>query len=161
MKLLEKKKIDISEEVDEIFNILMSKQIISDEIESDLNEFVDEKQIYKELSKKSKQEDTDTNEFTTDEFTDETDFTDINDLVHDDKKINTDDFDATDEEFYYYDNDLEEESYEEDEEESDTNEFSFEDYTNEESSFINKKEHRKIQSTDLVNKLSETNDIVK
>ena len=153
MKLLEKKKIDISEEVDEIFNILMSKQIISDEIESDLNEFVDEKQIYKELSKKSKQEDTDTNEFTTDEFTDETDFTDINDLVHDDKKINTDDFDATDEEFYYYDNDLEEES--------DTNEFSFEDYTNEESSFINKKEHRKIQSTDLVNKLSETNDIVK
>ena len=161
MKLLEKKKIDISEEVDEIFNILMSKQIISDEIESDLNEFVDEKQIYKELSKKSKQEDTDTNEFTTDEFTDENDFTDINDLVHDDKKINTDDFDATDEEFYYYDNDLEEESYEEDEEESDTNEFSFEDYTNEESSFINKKEHRKIQSTDLVNKLSETNDIVK
>ena len=161
MKLLEKKKIDISEEVDEIFNILMSKQIISDEIESDLNEFVDEKQIYKELSKKSKQEDTDTNEFTTDEFTDETDFTDINDLVHDDKKINSDDFDATDEEFYYYDNDLEEESYEEDEEESDTNEFSFEDYTNEESSFINKKEHRKIQSTDLVNKLSETNDIVK
>lgn len=161
MKLLEKKKIDISEEVDEIFNILMSKQIISDEIESDLNEFVDEKQIYKELSKKSKQEDTDTNEFTTDEFTDETDFTDINDLVHDDKKINTDDFDATDEEFYYYDNDLEEESYEEDEEESETNEFSFEDYTNEESSFINKKEHRKIQSTDLVNKLSETNDIVK
>ena len=65
MKLLEKKKIDISEEVDEIFNILMSKQIISDEIESDLNEFVDEKQIYKELSKKSKQEDTDTKEFTT------------------------------------------------------------------------------------------------
>lgn len=161
MTLLEKKKIDISEEVDEIFSILMSKQIISDEIENELNEFVDEKQIYKELSKKSKQLDTDTNEFT-DEFTDENDFSDINDLVHDDKKINNDDdFDTTDEEFYYYDGDMEEESYDEDEEESDTNEFKFEDYTNEESTFINKKESRKIQSIDLVNKLSETNDIVK
>lgn len=160
MKLLEKKKIDISEEVDEIFNVLIYKKIISDEIESDLNEFVDEKQIYKELSKKSKQLDTDTNEFT-DEFTDENDFNDINDLVHDDKKINDDDFDTTDEEFYYY-NDLEEESYDDDEdEELETNQFNFEDYTNEESTFINKKEHRKIQSTDLVNKLSETNDIVK
>ncbi|MBD5422886.1 MAG: RNA polymerase sigma factor [Mycoplasma sp.] len=161
MKIFEKKKIDISEEIDEIFSILISKQIISDEIEADLNDFVDEKQIYKELSKKSKQLDTDTseNDFVED-FTDETDLVEISELIPEDKSSNfEEDYSNGDEEYYYYESEPEEENYEEDEY-NDQNEFVFEEYSNLGENSFSKKE-RKIQSSDLINKLSETNDIVK
>lgn len=166
MKLLEKKKIDIFEEVDEIFNILITKKIMSDEIEPDLNEFVDEKEIFKQLEKKgSKQQiDTDTNEFVED-FTDEFDSNYDTEILGKLSKESDDFFEDDDESFSfnsYDDNETDENNDDEDYDElnGDTNEFVFEDYSNLEENSFNKEE-RKIQSNELKNKLSETNDIVK
>ena len=166
MKLLEKKKIDIFEEVDEIFNILITKKIMSDEIEPDLNEFVDEKEIFKQLEKKgSKQQiDTDTNEFVED-FTDEFDFNYDTEILGKLSKESDDFFEDDDESFSfnsYDDNETDENNDDEDYDElnGDANEFVFEDYSNLEENSFNKEE-RKIQSNELKNKLSETNDIVK
>ncbi|WP_022935495.1 RNA polymerase sigma factor [Mesomycoplasma moatsii] len=166
MKLLEKKKIDIFEEVDEIFNILITKKIMSDEIEPDLNEFVDEKEIFKQLEKKgSKQQiDTDTNEFVED-FTDEFDSNYDTEILGKLSKESDDFFEDDDESFSfnsYDDNETDENNDDEDYDElnSDANEFVFEDYSNLEENSFNKEE-RKIQSNELKNKLSETNDIVK
>lgn len=166
MKLLEKKKIDIFEEVDEIFNILITKKIMSDEIEPDLNEFVDEKEIFKQLEKKgSKQQiDTDTNEFVED-FTDEFDSNYDTEILGKLSKESDDFFEDDDESFSfnsYDDNETDENNDDEDYDElnGDANEFVFEDYSNLEENSFNKEE-RKIQSNELKNKLSETNDIVK
>ncbi len=166
MTILEKKKIDIFDEVDEIFNILISKKIMSDDIEEDSTNFVDEKEILKQLKKEeknaAKQQDTDTNDFAED-FTDEIDSGDA-DIIN--NLSNTRDFlsdDDDEESFYYHDDYHDEESDEEhleDDELSDTNEFVFEDYSNLEENSFNREE-RKVQSSDLKNKLSETNDIVK
>lgn len=159
LKIFEKKKIDISEEVDEIFSVLISKQIISDEIEEELNDFIDKKDVYKEISgSKSKQLETDNNDFTED-FNDETDITKIGDL-----DIESDVEDEYDEEsYYFYDDNIEEtqENEYDSEEEQNQNEFVFEDYSNLDTGEFSTKEIRKIQSSDLINKLSETNDIVK
>lgn len=158
LKIFEKKRIDISEEVDEIFSVLISKQIISDEIEEELNDFIDKKDVYKEISSsKSKQIETDTNDFTED-FNDETDITKIGDL-----DIESDVEDEYDEEsYYFYDNMEETQENEYDlEEEQNQNEFVFEDYSSLDTGDFSTKEIRKIQSSDLINKLSETNDIVK
>lgn len=158
LKIFEKKKIDISEEVDEIFSVLISKQIISDEIEEELNDLIDKKDVYKEISSsKSKQIETDTNDFTED-FNDETDITKIGDLDIDNNV--EDEYDE--ESYFFYDNmeETQENDYDS-EEEQNQNEFVFEDYSSLDTGEFSTKEIRKIQSSDLINKLSETNDIVK
>lgn len=170
MKLFDKKKIDISEEIDEIFQHLMLKKLMSDDIEKDLNDYVDEKEIFKQISseKFNKKEDLDSGELTMEYENDDSSYDTeiINQFSHNDE---LEDYNGDDETYYYDDSyeeeneEYDEESKEEDEEELDdeTNEFVFEDYSSlvENASFS--KENRKIQSSDLKNKLSETNDIVK
>ena len=170
MQLFDKKKIDISEEIDEIFQHLMLKKLMSDDIEKDLNDYVDEKEIFKQISseKFNKKEDLDSGELTMEYENDDSSYDTeiINQFSHNDE---LEDYNGDDETYYYDDSyeeeneEYDEESKEEDEEELDdeTNEFVFEDYSSlvENASFS--KENRKIQSSDLKNKLSETNDIVK
>lgn len=164
MQLFDKKKIDISEEIDEIFQHLMLKKLMSDDIENDLNDYVDEKEIFKQISneKFNKKEDLDSGELTMEFENDDSSYDTeiINQFSHNDE---LEDYNGDDEN-YYYDDSYEEETEEYDEEEGEkdeNNEFVFEDYSSlvENTSFS--KENRKIQSSDLKNKLSETNDIVK
>ena len=164
MQLFDKKKIDISEEIDEIFQHLMLKKLMSDDIETDLNDYVDEKEIFKQISneKFNKKEDLDSGELTMEFENDDSSYDTeiINQFSHNDE---LEDYNGDDEN-YYYDDSYEEETEEYDEEEGEkdeNNEFVFEDYSSlvENTSFS--KENRKIQSSDLKNKLSETNDIVK
>ena len=162
-KLLEKKKIDIFEVVDEIFDILISKKIMSDDIEPEMGDFVSEKEIFKQL-KKGKQLDTDTNDFTED-FSDEIDTGFDTDVITKLSEEVTEYDDDGEETTYYYDSyddhtEHHDEEHEEEIEGEDNNEFVFEEYSNlEENSFGTGE--RKIQNEELKNKLSETNDIVK
>ncbi len=162
MSFLEKKKIDIFDEVDEVFNILISKKIMTDDIEPDINEIVNEKDIYSQLRKKG-------NDFVDTGIVDlEETFSDEIDLNYDTDVINKisnefKDFDLDDSDdeysYDYYDDTVDIEENDNEFFDS-TNEFVFEDYSNiERNQFF--KDDRKIQSSELRNKLSETNDIVK
>lgn len=163
MNFLEKKKIDIFEEVDLIFEILVSRKIMSADIDDNLEDFVDEKEIYKQLKESKKNDDntdTLTDIFSTDEVISEMESYDMGEIDKYSKESSIEDsFDDEDETFFYdsYDDDN---LNEEEENVDDTNEFVFEDYSNLNENSFNKEE-RKVQSADLKNKLSETNDIVK
>ncbi|MBR3347993.1 MAG: hypothetical protein IKG36_01070, partial [Mycoplasmataceae bacterium] len=132
MQLFDKKKIDISEEIDEIFQHLMLKKLMSDDIEKDLNDYVDEKEIFKQISneKFNKKEDLDSGELTMEFENDDSSYDTeiINQFSHNDE---LEDYNGDDEN-YYYDDSYEEETEEYDEEEGEkdeNNEFVFEDYS--------------------------------
>lgn len=166
MEILEKKKIDIFEEVDSIFNILLTRKIMSSDLDDDLND-IDEKDIYKELSKKSfkdleKESNTDLldDEFVTEELDSSYDTEIISNLSKDsESKYLSDEFD----EYSYYNyGESDDDNYEEydDQDETNENEFVFDDYSNSAENGFSK-EKRNIDSSGLKNKLTESNDIVK
>lgn len=164
MKIMNKHRIDIFEEADELFAILLNQNLMSSDIDDDDFSKIDDAEFLKEFSKasKNKQLKDDTDEF-------EPEFTDELDLDFDDVRSYGIDYsdDEYEEETFNdgYDDEYEEETDEEGNENDDltqTNEFVFEDYSNaNEDILINSLKAKKIASSQLKNKLYETNDIVK
>ena len=162
MKIMNKNRIDVFDDADELFSILLNEKLIySDADEEDFLR-IDDTEFINELSgkssKKSKELKDDTEEF-------EPEFTDELDLDFDDVRSYGIDYgpDEYEEESYAdgYDDYVEEESNTNDDL-TETNEFIFEDYSNaNEDILINSLKSKKIASNQLKNKLYETNDIVK
>ena len=164
MKIMNKNRIDIFDDADEVFSILLNQNLIySDADEEDFLR-IDDTEFLNELSgksgKKNKELKDDTEEF-------EPEFTDELDLDFDDVRSYGIDYgpDEYEEESY---SDGYDDEYEEEEENNpnddltETNEFIFEDYSNaNEDMLINSLKSKKIASNQLKNKLYETNDIVK
>ena len=163
MKIMNKNRIDIFDDADEVFSILLNQNLIySDADEEDFLR-IDDTEFLNELSgksgKKNKELKDDTEEF-------EPEFTDELDLDFDDVRSYGIDYgpDEYEEESYSddYDDEYEEEENNANDDLTETNEFIFEDYSNaNEDILINSLKSKKIASNQLKNKLYETNDIVK
>lgn len=155
MKIMDKNKIDIFDEADTIFSILIKENIMSPDLEIDEIGETNEKDFLNQLnrSQKSKVKD-DTDEIEPD-FTDEMDldYNDIKDLGID---YNEDEYEKDSS------LDYEDEYVEENDSNDYTGEYVFEDYSN-----LNEEDlslgisGKKIGANQLRNKLAETNDIVK
>lgn len=159
MKIMDKNKIDIFDEADQIFSILINEKIMSSEVANDELLEASEDDIVKQVKRKTKEselESDSTLEFEP-EFIDEIDFEDAASLGID--------FSFEDEEeFGSFNDDYEPESSEYDDEDFDdsTDEFVFEDYSDiDESDLITSSKSKKVTVNQLRNKLTETNDIVK
>lgn len=164
IKILEKNRIDIFDEADDIFNILLNKKIIANEEKEDfeLNSLVDEAEILNEIknSKASKNKmkiKEDDSDYFEPEFSDEVDF-EYDDVINYGIDYDKDDFEEDEVLFNDYDREYLEDSSSSD----DTSEFVFEDFSNiDEDDLLIENKNKKIGINQLKNKLSETNDIVK